>query len=45
MSYSTFGNPAANGLAMCAMLLLALDAEDPGFEYEGELAPDALNEK
>ena len=41
MSYSTFGNPAGQWLGNVRDAVAILDAEDPGFEYEGEMAPDA----
>ncbi len=46
LSYSTFGNPSGQWLANIREAVAILDREDPGFEYEGEMAPDAaLNEK
>ncbi|MEO9462083.1 MAG: NADP-dependent malic enzyme [Marinomonas sp.] len=46
LSYSTFGNPSGKWLDSIREAVAILDAEDPGFEYEGEMAPDAaLNEK
>ena len=46
LSYSTFGNPSGKWLDNIRDAVAILDAEDPGFEYEGEMAPDAaLNEK
>ncbi|MEL7217339.1 MAG: phosphate acyltransferase, partial [Pseudomonadota bacterium] len=46
LSYSTFGNPSGQWLANIREAVSILDKEDPGFEYEGEMAPDAaLNEK
>lgn len=46
LSYSTFGNPSGRWLDNIRDAVAILDAEDPGFEYEGEMAPDAaLNEK
>ena len=46
LSYSTFGNPSGQWLGNIRDAVAILDAEDPGFEYEGEMAPDAaLNEK
>ncbi len=46
LSYSTFGNPAGQWLGRIRESVAILDAEDPGFEYEGEMAPDAaLNPK
>ncbi|MCX7676268.1 MAG: NADP-dependent malic enzyme, partial [Alteraurantiacibacter sp.] len=46
LSYSTFGNPPGKWLENIREAVAILDAEDPGFEYEGEMAPDAaLNPK
>jgi len=46
LSYSTFGNPSGKWLESIREAVHILDAEDPGFEYEGEMAPDAaLNPK
>ncbi len=46
LSYSTFGNPSGQWLANIREAVAILDREDPGFEYEGEMAPDAaLNDK
>ncbi|MEM6475346.1 MAG: NADP-dependent malic enzyme [Pseudomonadota bacterium] len=46
LSYSTFGNPSGQWLANIREAVAILDREDPGFEYEGEMAPDAaLNPK
>ncbi|MBB3860007.1 malate dehydrogenase (oxaloacetate-decarboxylating)(NADP+) [Novosphingobium hassiacum] len=46
LSYSTFGNPYGRWLDAIRGAVAILDAEDPGFEYEGEMAPDAaLNPK
>jgi malate dehydrogenase (oxaloacetate-decarboxylating)(NADP+) len=46
LSYSTFGNPPGQWLGNIRDAVAILDAQDPGFEYEGELAPDAaLNPK
>jgi malate dehydrogenase (oxaloacetate-decarboxylating)(NADP+) len=46
LSYSTFGNPAGKWLESIRDAVQLLDAEEPGFEYEGEMAPDAaLNPK
>lgn len=46
LSYSTFGNPSGKWLDNIRDAVAILDAEDPGFEYEGEMAPDAaLNTK
>jgi malate dehydrogenase (oxaloacetate-decarboxylating)(NADP+) len=42
LSYSTFGNPSGKWLENIRNAVAILDAEDNvGFEYEGELAPDA----
>ena len=46
LSYSTFGNPSGQWLKNIRDAVAILDAAEPGFEYEGEMAPDAaLNEK
>ncbi|UUL83903.1 NADP-dependent malic enzyme [Sphingomonas qomolangmaensis] len=46
LSYSTFGNPGGQWLDNIRDAVAVLDARQPGFEYEGEMAPDvALNEK
>jgi malate dehydrogenase (oxaloacetate-decarboxylating)(NADP+) len=46
LSYSTFGNPSGKWLDDIRGAVSILDASDPGFEYEGEMAPDAaLNPK
>ncbi len=46
LSYSTFGNPPGQWLGNIRDAVAILDAADPGFEYEGEMAPDAaLNAK
>ena len=46
LSYSTFGNPSGQWLGNIRDAVAILDAEEPGFEYEGEIAPDAaLNPK
>ena len=46
LSYSTFGNPSGQWLENIRNAVALLDAENPGFEYEGEMAPDAaLNPK
>ena len=46
LSYSTFGNPYGKWLDSIREAVAILDAKDPGFEYEGEMAPDAaLNPK
>jgi len=41
LSYSTFGNPPGRWLEPIREAVAILDAEQPGFEYEGEVAPDA----
>jgi len=41
LSYSTFGNPSGRWLESIREAVHILDQEDPGFEYEGEMAPDA----
>ncbi|MBD3729252.1 MAG: NADP-dependent malic enzyme [Sphingomonadales bacterium] len=41
LSYSTFGNPSGRWLENIRDAVAILDSEDPGFEYEGEMAPDA----
>jgi len=42
LSYSTFGNPSGKWLENIRDAVAILDAEEnPGFEYEGEMAPDA----
>ncbi|GGD63035.1 NADP-dependent malic enzyme [Erythrobacter arachoides] len=46
LSYSTFGNPPGQWLGNIRDAVAILDAQQPDFEYEGEMAPDAaLNEK
>jgi len=46
LSYSTFGNPEGSWLESIREAVCILDQRKPGFEYEGEMAPDvALNEK
>jgi malate dehydrogenase (oxaloacetate-decarboxylating)(NADP+) len=46
LSYSTFGNPAGKWLDTTREAIHVLDQQQPDFEYEGELAPDAaLNPK
>ncbi|WP_422059426.1 NADP-dependent malic enzyme [Sphingopyxis sp.] len=46
LSYSTFGNPPGSWLDNIRDAVCILDERNPGFEYEGEMAPDvALNEK
>jgi malate dehydrogenase (oxaloacetate-decarboxylating)(NADP+) len=41
LSYSTFGNPPGRWLENIRDAVAILDKDDPGFEYEGEMAPDA----
>ncbi|HZV08512.1 MAG TPA: NADP-dependent malic enzyme [Novosphingobium sp.] len=41
LSYSTFGNPQGRWLEPLRGAIAILDEEQPGFEYEGEVAPDA----
>jgi len=41
LSYSTFGNPPGRWLENIRDAVHMLDADPPGFEYEGEVAPDA----
>ncbi|HEY0959536.1 MAG TPA: NADP-dependent malic enzyme [Novosphingobium sp.] len=41
LSYSTFGNPQGRWLDPIREAVAILDASNPGFEYEGDLAPDA----
>jgi malate dehydrogenase (oxaloacetate-decarboxylating)(NADP+) len=41
LSFSTFGNPSGKWLEPIRDAVAILDAEKPGFEYEGEMAPDA----
>ncbi|MGN6277230.1 MAG: NADP-dependent malic enzyme [Sphingomonas sp.] len=44
LSYSTFGNPEGQWLDNIRAAVKVLDQRKPGFEYEGEMAPDvALN--
>jgi malate dehydrogenase (oxaloacetate-decarboxylating)(NADP+) len=46
LSYSTFGNPAGRWLESIRDAVHILDEEQPGFEYDGDMAPDAaLNPK
>ena len=46
LSFSTFGNPMGKWVDNIREAVAILDADPPGFEYEGELAPDAaLNPK
>jgi len=41
LSFSTFGNPSGKWLDPIRGAVAILDAQNPGFEYEGEVAPDA----
>ena len=41
LSYSTFGNPSGKWLENIRQAVHILDEKQPGFEYEGEMAPDA----
>ena len=41
LSYSTFGNPPGKWLENIRQAVHILDEKQPGFEYEGEMAPDA----
>jgi len=44
LSFSTFGNPHGDWLDNIRDAIAILDAKQPNFEYEGEMAPDiALN--
>ncbi len=46
LSFSTFGNPMGRWVDNIREAVAILDASNPGFEYEGEMAPDAaLNPK
>lgn len=46
LSFSTFGNPGGRWLDNIREAVAILDAQNPGFEYEGEMAADvALNPK
>ncbi|WP_375290089.1 NADP-dependent malic enzyme [Qipengyuania sp.] len=46
LSYSTFGNPSGQWLGNIREAVAILDKQQPNFEYEGEMAPDAaLNPK
>ena len=46
LSFSTFGNPAGKWLDPIREAVAILDELKPGFEYEGDIAPDAaLNPK
>ncbi|MBW8754989.1 MAG: NADP-dependent malic enzyme [Sphingomonadales bacterium] len=41
LSFSTFGNPAGRWLDNIRDAVAILDQQKPGFEYEGDMAPDA----
>jgi len=41
LSFSTFGNPPGKWLDDIRGAIGVLDAQNPGFEYEGEMSPDA----
>ncbi len=41
LSYSTFGNPSGRWLESIREAVHILDQRNPGFEYEGDMAPDA----
>jgi malate dehydrogenase (oxaloacetate-decarboxylating)(NADP+) len=41
LSYSTFGNPPGRWLDNIRDAVALLDERNPGFEYEGDMAPDA----
>jgi malate dehydrogenase (oxaloacetate-decarboxylating)(NADP+) len=41
LSFSTFGNPPGRWLDNIRNAVQILDESDPGFEYEGDMAPDA----
>jgi len=41
LSYSTFGNPPGKWLENIRDAVHILDEQQPGFEYEGEIGPDA----
>ena len=41
LSFSTFGNPAGRWLDNIRDAVALLDERNPGFEYEGDMAPDA----
>ncbi|SFF91741.1 allosteric NADP-dependent malic enzyme [Novosphingobium sp. CF614] len=46
LSYSTFGNPSGRWLESIRDAVHILDEQKPGFEYDGDMAPDAaLNPK
>ena len=41
LSFSTFGNPHGRWLDNIRGAVSILDAQNPGFEYDGDMAPDA----
>jgi len=41
LSFSTFGNPPGRWLDNIRNAVQILDESDPGFEYDGDMAPDA----
>ncbi|MDG2004924.1 MAG: NADP-dependent malic enzyme [Novosphingobium sp.] len=41
LSFSTFGNPSGRWLDNIRNAVQILDDSDPGFEYDGDMAPDA----
>jgi malate dehydrogenase (oxaloacetate-decarboxylating)(NADP+) len=41
LSFSTFGNPSGRWLDNIRNAVQILDERDPGFEYDGDMAPDA----
>jgi len=44
LSYSTFGNPPGEWIDNVRDAIALMEKKDPGFEFEGEMAPDvALN--
>ncbi|KHK89571.1 NADP-dependent malic enzyme [Novosphingobium malaysiense] len=46
LSYSTFGNPSGKWLDTIRGAVQILEGQDPGFEFDGDMAPDAaLNPK
>ncbi len=46
LSYSTFGNPSGKWLESIRGAVQILESQNPGFEFDGDMAPDAaLNPK
>ena len=46
LSYSTFGNPSGKWLETIRGAVQILESQNPGFEFDGDMAPDAaLNPK